>query len=139
MACARADPVDGPGSVGGTRSVYVNLRPQMPGGFGSLFDYVCNRGNKETILAFQIETAGALKEVDEICAVPGVDVAFIGPGDLATDMGLVAKHGMPACWGQPEFAEAEKAVAKACEKHGVVAGYWVRATAARVARTRRLR
>ena len=35
-------------------------------------------------------------------------------------MGLVAKHGMPACWGQPEFADAEKRIAKACKDNGVV-------------------
>uniref|UniRef100_A0A7S2FPK8 HpcH/HpaI aldolase/citrate lyase domain-containing protein n=1 Tax=Haptolina brevifila TaxID=156173 RepID=A0A7S2FPK8_9EUKA len=123
VSCAKY-PVSGPGSVGGTRSVYLNLRPQLPGGFPSLFDYVTNRGNAETMMAFQIETASALKCVDEICAVPGVDIAFIGPGDLATDMGLVAKVGMPACWGTPEFAEAEKKVAAACKANGVVAGYW---------------
>jgi len=123
VSCAKY-PVTGPGSAGGTRSVYVNLRPQLPGGFPSLFEYVTTRGNAETMMAFQIETAGALNCVEDICAVPGVDVAFIGPGDLATDMGLVAKHGMPACWGTPEFAEAEKRVAAACKASGVVAGYW---------------
>ena len=123
VSCAKY-PVSGPGAVGGTRSVFVNLRPQFPGGFPALFDYVTANGNKSTMLAFQIETAGALKEVEEICAVPGVDIAFIGPGDLASDMGLVREHGMPACWGQPEFAEAEKKVAAACEKNGVVPGYW---------------
>jgi len=123
VSCAKY-PVTGPGSEGGSRSVFVNLRPQMPGGFPELFNYVQNRGNAETMLAFQIETAGALKEVEEICAVPGVDVAFVGPGDLATDMGLVRKYGMPGCWGTSEFAEAEKKIAEACEKSGVVAGYW---------------
>jgi len=123
VSCAKY-PVSGPGSQGGTRSVFVNLRPQLPGGFPNLFEYVGNRGNSETIMCFQIETAGALNCVEDICKVPGVDIAFIGPGDLATDMGLVAKHGMPACWGQPEFAEAEKRVAKACKDNGVVAGYW---------------
>jgi len=123
VSCAKY-PVKGPGSEGGTRSVYVNLRPQLPGGFPALFEYVQERGNAETMLAFQIETAGALKEVEDICAVPGVDVAFIGPGDLATDMGLVSKYGMPDCWGSDEFKAAEKRVAEACKANGVVAGYW---------------
>ena len=79
---------------------------RLPGGFGSLFEYVTTRGNQETMLAFQIETAGALECVEGICAVPGVDVAFIGPGDLATDMGLVNKYGMPGCWGSDEFKAA---------------------------------
>merc|ERR1719213_138169 len=80
-------PVAGPGSEGGTRSVYLNLRPQMPGGFGGLIPYLTEGGNKQTILMFQIETAGALNEVEEICKIPGVDCAFIGPGDLAASWG----------------------------------------------------
>jgi len=123
VSCAKY-PVKGPGSEGGTRSVYVNLRPQLPGGFPALFEYVQERGNAETILAFQIETDGALQCVEDICKVPGVDIAFIGPGDLATDMGLVTKYGMPGCWGSEEFQAAEKRVAAACKDAGVVAGYW---------------
>lgn len=123
VSCAKY-PVNGPGSQGGTRSVYLNLRPQLPGGFPALFEYASTRGNAETIMCFQIETAGALKNIKEICAVPGIDIAFIGPGDLATDMGLVRQHGMPACWGVPEFKEAEKEIAEACKASGVVAGYW---------------
>jgi 2-keto-3-deoxy-L-rhamnonate aldolase RhmA len=77
VSCAKY-PVNGPGSQGGTRSVYLNLRPQLPGGFPALFEYASTRGNAETIMCFQIETAGALKNIKEICAVPGIDIAFIG-------------------------------------------------------------
>ena len=117
-------PVGGPGSVGGTRSIFVNLRPQLPGGFGELFDYVQERANKETIVMVQIETADALANVDAICAVPGLDVAFIGPGDLACSMGLVQEVGMPGCWSHPKFNAAVSALAAACKKYGVVAGFW---------------
>ena len=90
ISCSKY-PVTGPGSEGGTRSVYVNLRPQFPGGFPALFDYVQHRGNAETIIAAQIETKDALDNIEEICALDGLDIAFIGPGDLCTDMGLVKK------------------------------------------------
>jgi len=123
ISCAKY-PVHGPGSEGGSRSVYVNLRPQFPGGFGSLFGYVNERGNKETIVAAQIETKDALANIEEICALPGLDIAFIGPGDLCTDMGLVKEVGLPACFGDPRFAAAEKTVAETCIKHGVIPGYW---------------
>ena len=73
VSCAKY-PVDGPGSEGGTRSIYFNLRPQFPGGFGGLFEYATERGNKETIVMVQIETADALANVEEICQVPGLDV-----------------------------------------------------------------
>lgn len=123
VSCAKY-PVDGPGSDGGTRSVYLNLRPQFPGGFNNLFDYAMHQGNRETIVMVQIETDSALKNVEDICAVPGLDVAFIGPGDLACSMGLVKEVGMPACWSDSRFLAAEARVASACQKNGVVAGYW---------------
>ena len=123
VSCAKY-PVSGPGADGGTRSVYVNLRPQFPGGFPVLFDYVQKSGNESTFVAVQIETADALKNIEKICAVPGLDMVFIGPGDLATDMGLVKKYGMPDCWVCDEFVAAEKKIADVAAKHGKVAGYW---------------
>jgi len=123
VSCAKY-PVSGPGSEGGTRSVYVNLRPQLPGGFPALFDYVGSKGNERTFVAVQIETADAFNNIEEICQVPGLDMVFIGPGDLATDMGLVTKYGMPGCWGSEEFAAAEKKIADTAAKYGVIAGYW---------------
>jgi 4-hydroxy-2-oxoheptanedioate aldolase len=38
----------------------------------------------------QIETAQSLDHLEEICSVEGVDVAFIGPMDLATSLGHLA-------------------------------------------------
>lgn len=73
VSCAKY-PVNGPGSAGGTRSIYFNLRPQFPGGFGGLFEYCTERANKETIVMVQIETADALANVEDICRVPGLDV-----------------------------------------------------------------
>jgi len=123
VSCAKY-PVQGPGSEGGTRSIYFNLRPQLPGGFPSLFEYVNERANKETIVMVQIETDDALQNVEAICEVPGLDGAFIGPGDLATSMGLVKEVGMPGCWAHPKFDAAVKRVAAACKKTGVTAGFW---------------
>jgi hypothetical protein len=52
ISCAKY-PVAGPGSEGGSRSVYMNIRPQFPGGFGGLCDYVNAQGNAESIVAVQ--------------------------------------------------------------------------------------
>jgi len=123
ISCAKY-PVKGPGSEGGSRSVYVNLRPQFPGGFPALFDYVNERGNKETIVAAQIETKDALENIEGICALPGLDIAFIGPGDLCTDMGLVKEVGLPACFEHEQFAAATVKVAEVCKKNGVIPGFW---------------
>ena len=36
----------------------------------------------------QIETLGALDSVEEIAAIPGVDVLFVGPADLSTALSI---------------------------------------------------
>lgn len=46
------------------------------------------RANDETLLLVQIEHIDAVRAVEEIMAVPGVDGCFIGPTDLALSMGL---------------------------------------------------
>lgn len=43
--------------------------------------------NQEILVALMIETREAAEHAAEIVAVPGVDVAFIGPGDLAFSLG----------------------------------------------------
>ena len=43
--------------------------------------------NHETLVAVQIESAAALDNLDDIAAVPGVDVLFIGPLDLSISLG----------------------------------------------------
>ncbi|AML51834.1 HpcH/HpaI aldolase family protein [Falsihalocynthiibacter arcticus] len=43
------------------------------------------RARKETLVAVQLETLQAVKNVDEILAVEGIDLVFIGPGDLGVD------------------------------------------------------
>ena len=42
----------------------------------------CEWANRETFLVLQIETPEAVENVEEIAAVPGVDMLFVGPGDL---------------------------------------------------------
>jgi 2-keto-3-deoxy-L-rhamnonate aldolase RhmA len=42
--------------------------------------------NRQTFIVGQIETLEAVENVDEIAAVPGLDVLFIGPGDLGLRM-----------------------------------------------------
>jgi 2-keto-3-deoxy-L-rhamnonate aldolase RhmA len=44
--------------------------------------------NLETLLVVQIELAAAVDAVDSILAVPGVDVALVGPSDLMVSMGV---------------------------------------------------
>jgi 2-keto-3-deoxy-L-rhamnonate aldolase RhmA len=43
--------------------------------------------NERTYLFAQIETQRAVESLDAICAVPGLDGIFIGPGDLSASLG----------------------------------------------------
>lgn len=56
--------------------------------FGRIPDYF-TRYDEEMCVLVQVETVEALERVEEICAVPGVDGVFIGPGDLSASMGLL--------------------------------------------------
>lgn len=69
----------------------------------------------ETILTMiQIETRAGVENVEAIAAVPGVDVIFIGPNDLAQALlGYV-----PARGDEPEFVAAIDKIEAAARKHG---------------------
>ncbi|MBV7483261.1 aldolase/citrate lyase family protein [Bordetella sp. BOR01] len=48
--------------------------------------YACGKAAASKLLVVQIETALAIKNLDELAAVPGVDAYLIGPNDLAYDL-----------------------------------------------------
>jgi 2-dehydro-3-deoxyglucarate aldolase len=75
--------------------------------------------NDETIVCVQIEHSEAVKNIDEILAVEGVDVAFIGPYDLSASMGITAQ------FDHPDYIAAKGQILEACMKHDVVAGIHV--------------
>jgi 4-hydroxy-2-oxoheptanedioate aldolase len=68
--------------------------------------------NEQTFLVVQIEDPAALDHVDEIAAVEGVDVLFLGP----TDFSLLA--GYPGEYDHPVVREAVRRVASASERSG---------------------
>lgn len=49
-------------------------------------DYL-QQANESTLVCVQIETKEALEEVENIAAVDGVDVLFVGPFDLGNNIG----------------------------------------------------
>ena len=83
--------------------------------FGAPKDYI-EQSNRETFLVAQIETKEAVDNIDEIAAVPGVDVLFIGPGDLS--LRLCCSPSV----NDPIMMEAQKKVAAAARKHGIAWG-----------------
>lgn len=74
----------------------------------------CNK-MASTVIAM-IESGDAIKVIDEIAAVEGVDVLLIGSADLTVDMGI-AGH-----FESEEYRGAVQSVSAACKKHGKVFG-----------------
>lgn len=55
-------------------------------------DYLA-KANAELVLAIQVETAEGLANIAEIAAVDGIDVIFIGPGDLSVSIDAIGPAG----------------------------------------------
>lgn len=70
------------------------------------------RANREHFVAIQIETVGAVREIDAIAAIDGVDLLFVGPADLSQSLGILGQPGHAKVW------EAIGQVAAACRRHG---------------------
>src|SRR5437588_232635 len=51
--------------------------------------------NDNIVCAMQVETADCIKNIDEIAAVKGVDILFLGQNDLCMSMGLYEKYKFP--------------------------------------------
>ncbi|MDP2084871.1 MAG: HpcH/HpaI aldolase/citrate lyase family protein [Gemmobacter sp.] len=62
--------------------------------YGLTPDYLTT-ANAQTCLLVQVETRKALANLEDICAVEGVDGVFIGPSDLSADMGFPGNAGAP--------------------------------------------
>ena len=73
----------------------------------------------ELVVMPMIETAEALKNLDAILSVPGVDAVYVGPADLSFSLGC-----KPPRLDQTDapVVEAQKMIVKACKNHGIVAG-----------------
>jgi 2-dehydro-3-deoxyglucarate aldolase/4-hydroxy-2-oxoheptanedioate aldolase len=70
------------------------------------------RANRETFVAVQIETAGALEEVEDIAAIDGVDLLFVGPSDLSQALGDIGQI------NNERNVNALNKIAAACSNHG---------------------
>jgi 4-hydroxy-2-oxoheptanedioate aldolase len=71
------------------------------------------RANGEVFLALQVEDRECVERVEEIAAVPGVDLLFVGPGDLSIS------YGVPFEFDHPLVQSAIDRVAEAARKAGI--------------------
>ncbi len=74
--------------------------------FSGITDYLTTARDEICLLA-QVENRKGMAALDEILAVDGLDGVFIGPSDLAADMGFIGQAGAP---------EVRRAVLNAMER-----------------------
>ncbi|WP_414662555.1 HpcH/HpaI aldolase family protein [Horticoccus sp. 23ND18S-11] len=74
------------------------------------------QANDENFLLVQIEEPDVVPDIDAIAALPGVDVLFVGPGDLTLTMGKLGQV------NDPDVLAILQQVVDSCKKHGKVAG-----------------
>ncbi|CAD7703480.1 unnamed protein product [Ostreobium quekettii] len=77
--------------------------------------------NDSTLVIVQIESAEAMRNLDEILSVEGIDVALVGPIDLSISLGL--EEPSPD-GGDPRLVKALEEVLEAGERHGVACGIY---------------
>lgn len=78
-------------------------------------DYM-ETANRDGLVVVQIEEPEVVPHIEAIAALPGVDVLFVGPGDLTLGLGKFGRT------DDPEIVAVIDRVAAACAKHGKVAG-----------------
>src|SRR5271165_2094713 len=105
----------------GTRSVYFPQRSMNKAG---LLGYA-GAANDNVILALQVETADCIKNIDEIAAVKGVDMLFLGQNDLCMSMGLFEKYKFPDMYTSPELQAATDKLRAAAKKNNVILGLFL--------------
>ena len=74
------------------------------------------QANDEMLYLANIEDEEAIRNIDEILEVPGVDSFIIGPCDLSISLGI------PMDFEHPKFVDAIKTVLKSAESHKTPAG-----------------
>ncbi len=101
-------PPDGHRSWGGPPAVYGYRPPSTMEAQKAI--------NAEILTIVMLESPEAIENADDIAAVDGVDVLFIGTSDLTAELGISGQM------GHPKVIEAYRSVGEACLKHGKVLG-----------------
>ncbi len=83
--------------------------------YGRVTNYLKN-ASSEICLLVQVETREALKQIEDIASVDGIDGVFIGPNDLSASFGHIGN------WGHPEVQDALKDAVTRLKKVGKAAG-----------------
>ena len=78
----------------GERGLAAGLRSSSYG-FGISMSEYAEMSNRETLVCVQLEEGEAVKNVEQIMGVEGVDVLFVGPSDLSQSLGYPGRPDAP--------------------------------------------
>jgi 4-hydroxy-2-oxoheptanedioate aldolase len=109
VAYTRYPPEGKRGVAGGTRASR----------FGRVTGYA-RRAHEELCLLVQVETRQGLASIEAIAQVAGVDGIFVGPADLAADLGHPGEPGHPEV--QAEIEQAITRIRRAGKAPGILFG-----------------
>ena len=91
--------------------------PGRAAGYGyRIPEYLGRAPMRKIVVAVQVETAEGLANADAIAATDGVDVVFVGPGDLSVSIDAMG----PA--GAEKLGKAIETIIAAALAHGKIAG-----------------
>ena len=99
----------------GQRGSFSRGRPAQYGMSGPTKDYF-EKANANTLVCLMLEEVVALRNIKEIARVKGIDVLFIGSGDLSQSMGY------PGQQSHAEVLAVMEEGVKAIREAGIVAG-----------------
>lgn len=97
----------------GTRGVAKLTRATA---FGQDFAAAFAHGHERLVAMLQIETREGVEHIEEIAAVDGADVLFVGPLDLTANLGICGDY------RHPEFVDCIARVASVARQAGKAAG-----------------
>ncbi|MGV3556623.1 HpcH/HpaI aldolase family protein [Larkinella arboricola] len=97
----------------GSRGVAKMVRAT---GFAQHFQEYYDNTRDNILGVVQIETVEVLNHLDEVAAIDGVDVLFIGPADLSMELGIFGQ------FDHPRFKEALRETVNAAQKAGKATG-----------------
>jgi 2-keto-3-deoxy-L-rhamnonate aldolase RhmA len=98
---------------------YPPLGRRSAGGVRPMLDFerYATEANRSLLLAVMIETSAGLKNAAAIAAQPGIDLVFIGTGDLALSLGVFPQTGL-------KHERAVQSILAACRKAKTACGLY---------------
>ncbi len=91
------------------------MRPHSEYNPGKLTDYI-QKANDKTMVFLQIESREGADNLDTMLDIPGIDGVFVGPNDMACDLGHTGN------FNTPDMEACIDDVLGACKKHHVPCG-----------------